>query len=210
MPHRILTAILGAFALMLVSASPARAESIIKHPGDHPNYSVELEPHLLLTTFFSHFAGNGFGIGGRFTIPLVENGFVSSINNNVGIGFGLDWAHYTGCYRNYGYYADCPSVNTFYIPVVMQWNFFFTTHLSAFGEIGLDLNYTSWPDNGYCWYDAQNHPHCDPFYGPYGGGHTDWDPFILAVGGRFHFSQAVAITARIGYPYISFGVSFFL
>ena len=35
------------FAACLGVAGVARAEeSIIRHPGDHPNYSVEIEPHL--------------------------------------------------------------------------------------------------------------------------------------------------------------------
>src|SRR5437868_2990599 len=85
-----------ALAIVAVAEGEARAqESIIRRPGDHSNYSLEIEPHLLAAFVFTR-AGDGFGVGGRFTIPIVKNGFISSINNNVGIGFGLDWAHYNG------------------------------------------------------------------------------------------------------------------
>src|SRR6516225_3711541 len=103
----------------LASRSARAEESIIKRPGDHPNYGVEIEPHLLAGFLAVSHGGDGYGLGGRFTIPLMKNGFVSSINNNVGIGFGLDWIHYTGCYAYYvGPVAyECPSFNSFVFPV---------------------------------------------------------------------------------------------
>src|SRR4051812_3706379 len=88
----------------LVTKGARAEESIIRRPGDHPAYSVEIEPHLLAAFLLTHAgAGDGYGLGGRFSIPLMKNGFISSINNSVAIGFGLDWAHYSGCY--YAYYA---------------------------------------------------------------------------------------------------------
>src|SRR5437763_7720864 len=108
-------------------ARAARAEeSIIKHPGDHPNYSVEIEPHLDFAFFLPTAGSTGVGVGGRFTIPVVKNGFVSTINNNVGVGFGIDWLHYNGCYRYYFAAGNpyCSNLDSFWVPVVMQWNFF--------------------------------------------------------------------------------------
>jgi hypothetical protein len=34
--------------------------------------------------------------------------------------------------------------------------------------------------------------------------------FTLYAGGRYHFSDSVALTLRIGYPTLSVGVSFFM
>ena len=82
------------------TAQDAHAESIIKSPGDHPKYHVELEPHVLLG-WARLYQDNGLGIGGRFTIPIVDNGFVKTINNSVGISFGLDWLRYGGCYYRF-------------------------------------------------------------------------------------------------------------
>ncbi len=206
--HLLMCCILACAALVTKGAQAE--ESIIKHPGDHPNYSVELEPHLLAAFLLVPHGGDGYGLGGRITIPLMKNGFISSINNNVGIGFGLDWVHYSGCYYAYygvGYY-DCPTFNTFVIPVVMQWNFFLSTHWSVFGEPGLALEYGTWSGDfcGY-YYDARG------FRQSYLCGnapnHLTVDPFIFFVGGRFHFSESASLTMRLGWPYFSIGVSFF-
>jgi hypothetical protein len=200
-------------ALLLLPASlRAQEHSIIKHPGDHPNYGVEIEPHVLASFIWTPARGDGFGLGGRFSIPIVSNGFVSSINNNVAIGFGVDWAHYSGwCSRYYDFgvaYANCPSFNILHFPVVMQWNFFLSTHWSVFGEPGLALTYGSFSGGGDCsYYDRAGRLIITNCGGP--GGGWDFDPFVFFVGGRFHFNDKVSLTARLGWPYFSFGVSFF-
>jgi hypothetical protein len=197
-------------AFSALAAKEARAqESIIRQPGNHPNYGIEIEPHLLASFLLTR-AGEGVGIGGRFTIPVVKNGFISSINNNVGIGFGLDWAHYNGCYYYYYYDPrfgyDCPSFNTFIIPVVMQWNFFLGRHWSVFGEPGLAFEYGTFGSCPGYYVDARGVVHNYPC--PVAPNHFNFDPFVLFVGGRYHFSDGVALTMRIGWPYFSFGVSF--
>jgi len=123
--------------LALVTLAPAlvKAESIVKQPGNHYRYAVEFEPHLLLgwanidtndpfphRIDFNHNAG--FGPGLRLSIPLVDNGFVKTINNNVALGVGVDWAHYG------------PNSNVLWVPIVMQWNFFLTDVVTVFGEPG--------------------------------------------------------------------------
>jgi len=121
----------SAVPLLVVSASlftarTARADqSVIKHPGQHPDYSFEAEPHL----FFGFdppgkAASQGFGPGFRGTIELVDNGFIKKINNTVGIGFGADWIAFGG---------DKTAV---WVPVVMQWNFWLSRNWSVFGEPG--------------------------------------------------------------------------
>src|SRR5262245_26825829 len=92
----------------------AHAESIIKHPGDHPRYVFEAEPHLSIG-----YSG-GFGPGFRGTVVLVDNGFISSINNSIGIGFGLDWIFYDdGCHHRFGN-EFCGTFADVMVPVVMQ------------------------------------------------------------------------------------------
>jgi hypothetical protein len=195
----------------LATKSARAEESIIRHPGDHPNYSVEIEPHVLAAFLALPHGGDGFGLGGRFTIPLVKNGFVSSINNNVGIGFGLDWVHYSGCYYNNYYNGpfpyECPTFNAFVIPVVLQWNFFLSTHWSVFGEPGFAIEYGTWGGD-FCGYYVDRGVRV-----PYACGnspnHLSADPFILFIGGRFHFSESASLTMRVGWPYFSIGISFF-
>jgi hypothetical protein len=148
---------------VFLAAQPAAADrSVIKIPGAHPDYVFEAEPHLLLAPFDDLQPGVGF----RGTIEIVDNGFVKTINNTVGIGFGVDWTK-----------------NHFRIPVVMQWNFWLSENWSVFGEPGGLLDFDK----------DKLKPH----------------PAIYA-GGRFHFSDDVTLTMRVGHPTASIGVSFLL
>jgi hypothetical protein len=157
-----------AVAVAVLSPAVARADehSIIRSPGDHPPYIFEAEPHLLVG-FAGPFNSDGnFGVGFRGTIHIA-NGFVPSINDSVGIGFGI----------------DVDTDGHVLVPIVMQWNFWLSTHWSVFGEPGFafgsgDRNNVFWP--------------------------------VLYAGGRFHFTDRIALTMRVGYPDFSVGVSFLL
>lgn len=191
-------------AVLALNAGVAVADDTIKHPGDHPNYSVEIEPHLLWGwAHYDYAPYDGFGLGGRFSIPIVDNGFVSTINNSVAIGFGLDWLHYSygGCYyyRGYrpGYCSNVGDANFLLFPVVLQWNFFVAKHWSVFGEPGLVI-YHGFLD--YC----ANLPPGTPCSNPT----TTGVDLALYAGGRYYFNEHVALVMRIGYPTFSVGVSF--
>jgi hypothetical protein len=188
--------------LPLLAAHSARAQSTIKRPGDRPGYVFEAEPHLnaglLDPPGFG--GGTGWGFGFRGTVEVLKNGFIPKLNNSVGIGFGLDYLRYDGwegarggcqeftsgpagvpiCVRTDG--AAYGHVNYFYLPVVMQWNFWLHRQWSVFGEPGVSLYFED--------------------------GHARFQPFVLYAGGRFHFTDRIALTMRIGYPTFSLGVSF--
>ncbi len=186
----------GALLAILAAATPADAESIIKNPGDHPPYRFELEPHALFGWSNRFFGGNGFGAGVRGTVVIVDNGFVKTINNSVGISFGLDFLHYDYCYyRN----VNCGG-NALHIPVAMQWNFWLSPQWSVFGEPGLMIYHGIYDDP--C-RDVQGRgiPGCRT---PTRTG-LDW---AFWAGGRFHFNDKIALTMRIGYPTFSIGASF--
>lgn len=201
--RKLLLALGCASFLCALTETPAQAETIIKNPGDHPDYAFELEPHALLG--WGHlYAGSGFGLGVRGSVPIVDNGFIPSINNSVAISFGLDWIRYSGCYyRGYrgrdGRFADygC-GASYFVLPVAMQWNFWLTTRWSVFGEPGLYIYHGVYDD------------FCDPnVFGPGCAPPTATGiDFAAYAGGRFHFNEKVALTMRIGYPTLSVGVSF--
>jgi hypothetical protein len=183
---------------------PARAASadtlLIKRPGAHPNYRFEAEPHLLLGFVDApgpaH--GNGAGLGFRGTIELIDNGFIPSINNTVGIGFGLDWVRWgNGGGRCVGPRGRCDAIDDddgvdyFFVPIVMQWNFWLSRNWSVFGEPGIALRF-----------------HDDDIDERGDDDGLNLDPFIAYVGGRWHFSDYAALTMRVGYPTFSVGVSF--
>jgi hypothetical protein len=184
------------------------AQSTIRNPGDHIDYVAELEPHFLLGLDPpGDTSGTGFGLGLRATIPIVKNGFISTINNSVGITFGLDWLRYSGQDVAYGPCVQwipgpnstliCTRVGSpyggaadyIYLPVAMQWNFWLHQQFSVFGEPGLVI------------YDRR------PRY--YGDSNLGLIP-MLDLGGRWHFSKPAALVFRFGYPTFSLGVSFFL
>lgn len=183
-------------------SAEAHAQSTIKQPGQRPHYGFEAEPHLLLGPFDppGRPRGEGFGLGFRGTIELVENGFVKTINNSVGISFGFDWVRYpywdargrcTDRVSGPNGTSICVEVDggaasrdLFYLPVAMQWNFWLARRWSVFAEPGI-LPYLR-------------------------GGQLGFTPIALYAGGRYHFSDQVALTFRIGYPTLSIGASFFL
>jgi hypothetical protein len=142
--------------------------SIIKHPGLHPAYTFEAEPHLLVEPFDDFLPGAGF----RGTLELLNNGFVKTINNSIGLGFGADFTK-----------------DTMRLPIVMQWNFWLTENWSVFGEPGGAILIRD---------------------GRRGRDRHAFDHFAFYAGGRWHFTERMSLTMRIGRPAASVGVSFFL
>jgi hypothetical protein len=196
----------GAAACGLMLWSNA-ASAQIKQPGAHPDYGVEIEPHLLLQWTNRPWGDEGFGPGIRINVPLMDNGPIDKINNNMAIGFGFDWAHFGDiCKYWWGRRfagqpddLDC-SADVFWFPVVLQWNFWLTPVISVFGEPGLAIEHTRWRWEGYC----NGFEICD-----FDGSDTDLE-FVFWGGARFMFSDSVGATVRVGTPYISAGINFLL
>lgn len=186
-------------AVALALPREARADRLtIKNPGRHPDYTFEAEPHLLLGLIdppgVAH--GTGYGVGFRGSVELVDNGFVSTINNTIAIGVGLDYAHYSlGSERciEYDVANECLimndefTVDNYWVPFTMQWNFWLSRSWSVFGEPGLALRLER--SEG----EAED---------------ISLEPLQFYVGGRYHFSETAALTMRAGYPSFSVGVSF--
>lgn len=181
-------AMFSGLTAMSLATPEAHAEGIIRRPGDHIRYGVELEPHLNFAPFDYHYGYLGgyttdVGPGFRATIPIMDPGFVRRINDSVGITFGIDLGF---CGADY-----CPRHVAVRSPVGVQWNFFFTPRFNVFGEAGLLLGFNS----GY--YSAYRN--YSPLY---------LDGFGM-VGLRYLFNDSVGLTVRVGYPFVSVGVSFF-
>jgi hypothetical protein len=185
----------------------AHAQSIIKQPGNHPDYAFEIEPHLAFQWADRIGSNDGFGPGARFNIPFVHNGPIKTINNNMGITFGLDVTFGGGGWGCYPYDRRIPghdcSVTEFWLPVAMQWNFFLTKVISVFGEPGFAIVHRRWTYPWYC--NGGNQPLCEDA--------TFTDTTLEPVfwgGGRFMFSDRVGATVRIGFPMITAGVNILL
>ena len=188
----------------------ASAQNVIRQPGNHPRYTVEIEPHLAFQWTDRFGSGDGFGPGVRFNIPFMHNGPIKTINNNMGITFGMDVTFGDGgpgwCYRGYDRNlwlngADC-DVTEVWLPVAMQWNFWLTPVISVFGEPGFAIAHRRWSYEWYC--NGGSGPYCDRNYND-----TDLE-FIFGAGGRFMFSDTIGATVRLGYPMVSAGINFLL
>jgi hypothetical protein len=186
---RKMTAAAIAFAaagIVFLTSGEAEAQSLIKNPDAHPDYTVELEPHGNLSPWrrrFGPYRGRRGGVGDpevgagfRASIEVADPAFIPKLNNTVAVSFGLDM---TTC-------PPCRNDFTLYLPIAtLQWNFFFTEHWSAFPDLGLTMRTDGFYDDVYL-------------------------DFVAMLGGRYHFNDDVALTMRIGYPFISVGASFFL
>lgn len=193
--------------VIALGAGAADAQSTIRQPGARVMYSFELEPHVAFGVFDppGRPIGSGIGFGLRAAIPIIENGFVRTINNSIAISFGLDWLYYYGSALTVGRCArtapsggglaetcvdvDGPIGGTshyVYIPTAMQWNFWLSDTFSVFGEPGTTIYY----EKGR--FEERGHLGLRP---------------LLQVGGRWHFARRAMLTLRVGYPTQSLGVS---
>ena len=195
-------------AILLSLPGTAHAQSVIKQPGNHPDYSFEIEPHLAFQWADRLGSDSGFGPGLRANIPFVHNGPIPSINNNMGITFGADLTFGNGgygwCYGNFNPQnvpnGERCSVTEFWLPVAMQWNFFLTKVISVFGEPGLAIVHRSWSYQNFC----NNGQICNSSYS------QNNLEFIFGAGARFMFSDRVGATVRLGFPMITAGINILL
>jgi hypothetical protein len=127
MTIRSLFAATVAVSSIVFASSAARADGTIRSPGDNPKYVIEIEPHLLVGYADPlPNASPGFGFGGRFSIPLMDPGFVKGINDTVAITFGADVL----------FYRD----DVVAFPLALQWNFYLAPQWSVMGEPGLEID----------------------------------------------------------------------
>jgi hypothetical protein len=183
------------FALaVLYICAPSPVAAQIDAPGKHSHYVVELEPHFVWQWTNDEISvDDGIGLGFRASIPILQDGPVTTINNSLAITFGLDWAHFGGgCY---GVAGGC-SEDDVWVPVALQWNFYLTKVISVFPEFGLGFRDAIYDQtvctNGRCRAsDLSVYP-------------------VLWFGARFRLTDLLAIVVRLGTPSLQFGVSFFL
>lgn len=191
--------------LAAIGSAYAREDVVIRSSRAPMVYDFEIEPHLVLGTAPpGPGQGSGVGFGVRGSVVIVPEGFLPRVNDSVAIGFGLDFGRYYGNWAFNGYRDEClhyeagpngTAVCTevtsnggrytyVYVPVVMQWNFWFTRRFSAFGEPGLDFYYV--------------------------GNHGVSAVPALYVGGRVQLTDRITLTGRLGYPTVAIGVSFMM
>jgi hypothetical protein len=159
--------------------------------ADQPESIKDSSPHArpqMVSAFtglhFGHFAGYGFPmlLGGRYSIPIVPDGFLPSINDEFGIEFGLDF----DITFLSDYYKDSVLLG-FGIPADAMWDFHFSAKFDAYAKLGFVIG--SVFNSGY-----------DGF----------WWTFRSAVGLRLKLNDVMYFRAEVGYPAILAGLGFAL
>jgi len=179
--------------LAVVAFASMEAESqaavVIKNPNDHPAYRAELEPHGNIVFWHRYY---GYRYRGYRYAGVGDPEFGAGFRASIELGdpafipklnntVAISFgADITNC-------RFCPRGYGFTIwtPITMQWNFFLTDKWSVFADLGIM-------------------PRTIGFY------HDVFFDFMAEIGGRYHFNDTVALTMRIGYPFVSVGVSFFV
>ena len=136
--------------------------------------------------FDAHANVGGYGLlgaGFRVDIPLISNGLLAGVNDELALSPGLD-AFFAPVYH-YNYDGG-----PYWLPsCVMQWNFYLGNHWSVFPEAGLAL----YMGNG------DYLPRGRPVYAA----------VDIGVGARYHFSHRSALLARVSSPTgLQLGVTF--
>jgi hypothetical protein len=153
------------------------------------SYALEIEPHLAFGPA-NVYGNTGFGGGVRLGVPLAV-GHIDRFPQNIALGFGGDMIHYENCY-----FGDRCGANYLMFPVDAQWNVYVARSVSLFGEAGVFV-YKGFLDGCRAGDIGCSAP-------------SDFGLLpTLALGVRAHLNDATAFVARVGYPTITLGFSFF-
>ncbi|MEM1417864.1 MAG: hypothetical protein AAGH15_23405 [Myxococcota bacterium] len=175
----------GAVLAVLVLATPVAAQEA---PAEEEPFYVDdvfegrRPPYLAFHAGISHF-GPGLAAGGRFGIPLVDNGFITTLNNSVHLSVGADlyYARFndpvTGDEAGFG----------LGIPVALHWEFYLPKHWSAYAELGFNVYLSP------AFFDGQDTIEAGAW-------------ILAAVGAVWRFAPKVGLEMRLGNPYSAVGL----
>ena len=129
--------------------------------------------------------GYGFplGVGARYYLPLVHDGFIPSINDSFGLEVGADVSLINGS-------AWVPFL---LIPVEARWNLHFLPNLAGYLKVGLALEMSF---SSYCFANV-----CRNGFG------AGVEP-IGAIGIMLNLTPAIALRIEAGYPWLKIGLGF--
>jgi len=143
--------------------------------------------HSMLSFFFGFPFGGSYGsygyygvfsvgLGARFYIPIVSEGFLPMLNDSFGIEFGADTGFVIGGYGyGLGFALTMPAV-------AARWNFHLFSRLEAYAKLGIGVGL---------------------FFGSYV---VPYPVVIANVGVIFKLNKVVSLRAEIGSPAIKIGI----
>lgn len=129
-----------------------------------------------------YYYGFPIGLGARFMLPIVHDGFLTAVNDSFGIEFGADLLGVAGA-RFY------PTLG---LPVEAYWQFHFTKNFSGYVKAGavLEFNFTPYSCGAYT-YSCRGYVSASP---------------IGNLGIIYKFSERVSFRAEAGYPWVKVGL----
>ncbi len=170
------------------SGSDTPTGSTFKRQGALLDRSPQRRPHMLSVFLgvphgYWYYAGFPFGIGGRYMLPIIHDGFAPALNDSFGIEVGVDFSAVAGR-AFYGLLG---------IPVEAYYMLHFTPNFAAYVKAGvaLEIGFTRFCNTaGYC----------------YGGG-LGAQP-IGGLGLTYKLSDRLSFRAEAGYPWLKVGLGF--
>lgn len=120
--------------VVALSASSMAFANKLKEPGALLDESEKTERPLQLgvhgTLPWGGYYGWAAGAGANLYIPLAKNGFISKLNDEFGIDFGVDAVFHFG-------YAQPFNL---LIPVAARWQFHLLKQLELYASLGLEVD----------------------------------------------------------------------
>lgn len=159
-----------------------------KRQGALLDRSAQRRPHMLsfflgVPVGYWYYAGFPIGIGGRYMLPILHDGFAPALNDSFGLEFGADFSGVAGSV----FYALLG------IPVEVYYMLHFTPRFAAYAKVGvaLEIGFTRFCNTaGIC----------------YGGG-VGVQP-IGNLGLTYKIGDSFFFRAEAGYPWVKVGFGF--
>jgi hypothetical protein len=197
----ILGVVISDSSQLLPSVREANAQFIADKPFRGTRRNIEINLRLnayygygwyrddFCAGYCGYYGSYGVGPGFQMLFPVLQNGFIPSINNAFYIGFFTDFlfhGDYDGRYDlRYGFFS-LP------VGVLAQWRFYLFEILSVYANLGGGI----WP-----WFFRDDHFH-------YRGGGTLIRGFpVFALGANLHFTKSIGMNIEFGYPAARIGLN---
>lgn len=129
--------------------------------------------------------GFGFGVGGRYALPIAKDGFIPTLNDSLELELGLDawYASWGALGFSYGYVGLAAPV------AEAAWTFHITSQFDAYAKLGAGLRFNFWVDS-------------------YASGSTVNFYLISSVGINYKFTEKTMLRAELGYTGLRAGLGF--
>ncbi|MEM9189268.1 MAG: hypothetical protein AAGF12_08835 [Myxococcota bacterium] len=129
----------------------------------------------------------GLGLGGSIEIPVVSDGVVSEVEDEMVLGIGGDFLFVHLGHHDHDHDHGHNDV-VFVGQLVWQWNFYVSDEWSVFPELGFGL-----------WFGNQAHRHHHHDEGNDDHSHV-FAEFVGSLGARWHFGDNNALLMKLTWP----------